>query len=36
MLDFKPLVSTHGAMESTTECICKFGGKILVDKNALF
>ena len=34
--DFRPLVNIHGAMKSTTECICEFGDKILVDKNDLF
>jgi hypothetical protein len=33
---FKPLVDIHGAMKSTTECICELGDKILVDKNDLF
>ena len=35
-MDFKPLVSIHGAMKSTTECICELGDKIVIGKETLF
>jgi hypothetical protein len=35
-MDFKPLVSIHGAMKSTTECVCELGDKLTIEKGGYF